>query len=102
MTDFHGSLFGLVSALNAGERTTGMALLQDRAGKPCLAVGTPGGVLLFGSDYRRIGRANLPVVALAGPGGNKRDCVYAVDAAGTISVLRLRAEKDLDRQEDTK
>jgi hypothetical protein len=82
----------LASALNAGERTTGMAMLQDRGGKPCLAIGTPNGVQLFGSDYRRVARQSLPVVALAGLGGNKRDCVYTVDAAGAgkVTVLRLQ------------
>jgi hypothetical protein len=81
----------LVSVLNARDRIVGMAVLRDKAGKPCLAVGTRTGVQLFGGDYRRIGRHPLPLVALAGPGGERRDRVYAVDAAGKVTVLRLKS-----------
>jgi hypothetical protein len=79
-----------LAVLNGGGRTTGMAMLKDKGGKPCLAVGTRTGVLLFGSDYRLTGRQTMPVTALAGPGGKDRDRVYAVDTAGKVTVLRLK------------
>jgi hypothetical protein len=46
-------------------------------------------VLLFGSDYRLLGRAALPVTALVGPTGRDHDGVYAVDVAGQVTVLQL-------------
>jgi hypothetical protein len=79
-----------LAVLNGRDRTTGIALLKGTDGKPCLAVGTRTGVKLFGSDYRLVGHAALPVTALAGPGGRNRDRVYAVDAAGNVTVLRLK------------
>ena len=45
------------------------------------------GVKFFGSDYRLIGQKTLPITALGGPGGHHRDRVYAVDAAGKVTVL---------------
>ena len=67
-----------------------MAMLRGKDGKPCLAVGTRTGVKLFGGDYRLIGREAMPVTAMAGPGGKDRDRVYTVDAAGKVTVLRLK------------
>ena len=79
----------MLAVLNVRDQTTGMALLRDQPGKPCLAVGTRTGVLLFGSNYQLLGRASLPVTALTGPGGVQGDCVYTIDAAGQVTVLQL-------------
>ena len=79
-----------LAVLNGGDRTTGMAMLQGKDGRPCLAVGTRAGVRLFGSDYKLIGYEALPITALAGPGGQRCDRVYAVDAAGNVTVLHLK------------
>ena len=46
-------------------------------------------VRLFGSNYRLLGRASLPVTVLASPGCRPRHHVYAVDAPGQMTVLCL-------------
>ncbi len=87
-----GSSLGL---LNTGEPILGLAMLKDKSGKPCLAVGTKMGVHLFGGDplgaaLKLIGSQPMPAVAFAGPGGKHNDCVYVVDAAGNVTVLTLK------------
>jgi hypothetical protein len=80
----------LVGLLKTGERILGMAVVRDRENRPCLAVGTQLSVHLFGADLRLRGRQALPAVAFAGPGGQKRDRVYVVDATGKVTVLKCR------------
>lgn len=81
-----GASLGL---LNTGEPILGMAMLKDRRGKRCLAIGTKFGVHLFGPDLKLRGRYAIPSAAFAGPGGKNRDRVYVVDAAGRAHVVTI-------------
>jgi hypothetical protein len=75
--------------LNTGKPVLGLAMLRA-AGEPCLAVGTKLGVHLFGADLSPLGRTPVSCVAFAGPGGEKEDSVYTVNAAGEVTILTLR------------
>jgi len=85
--DLDGKQLGL---LNAEGPIVGMAMLKNREGQACLAVGTKFGIRLFGPDLKLIGHQILPAVAFAGPGGRDHDRVYAVDAAGVVTIRALR------------
>ena len=87
-----GSLLG---QLNTGQSVRGMAVLKDKLGKPCLAVGNKLGVYLFGNDpsgakFKTIGSYPLPVAAFAGPGGKNKDRVFVVGSSGNITILTLK------------
>jgi len=82
-----GSSFAL---LNTGEPILGMAMLTNKRGKPYLAVGTKFAVHLFGPDLKPVGKKAAYSVAFAGPGGNKRNRVYVVDAGGRVTILAIR------------
>jgi hypothetical protein len=86
LTLAEGSEIGL---LNAGEPILGMAFLSANDGRQ-LAVGTQFGVHLFARDLSTMGCTPLPCVAFAGPGGEERDRVYTVDAAGDVTILVRR------------
>jgi len=76
--------------LNTGEPILDMAMLKDKTGRLCLAVGTKFGVHLFGPDLELIGHQALSAVAFAGPAGKNLDRAYVVDTAGNVTVLVLR------------
>jgi hypothetical protein len=82
----------LQCVLNAGEPVLGLAMLKGKDGKACLVVGTRFGVRLFGSDLKLIGghKLTVPAAGFAGPGGQNKDNVYVVDAAGDVTVLTLK------------
>jgi hypothetical protein len=80
-----GAQLGL---LNTGEQVLGMAMLRA-AGERRLAVGTKFGVHVFGADLSPLARTQGSCVAFAGPGGEKKDSVYTVNAAGEVRIMTL-------------
>ena len=79
-----------IAMLNAAGPVLGLAMLQDRKGRACLAVGTQFGVHLVGPDFKRRGMRAMPAAAFAGPGGKDRDRAFVVDASGHVTVLILK------------